>query len=509
MRPAGALGENTGVARRGKSRVVEEPTVAPPPSGGAYRPLNDTERDAIVDHAFELLEQVGMADAPPATHQRLIDAGAGVREDGRLTLPRTLVEDALAAAPSTVELPGLVEERGISVGGSGVHIGTGGAAVQTLHAADGSYAPSTIDDLWTMFRVLDESPNIHYGLRPLIARDIDDPLELDVTTAFVAAAATSKPTGISFTSAATVDPVIDLFEMTLGRQGGFASQPFSMAVVVHVVPPLRFSAEGCEIMERAIERGMIIQTCSAGQAGATSPASLAGSLAQGLAEIFAGVVLAHAIRPSHPCIHAFMPFVSDLRSGSMTGGSGEAAVASAAAAQLLRHMELPHAVSAGITESKIADNQAGYEKGYTVSLAAHAGADMVQLSVGMLGSIMVASPEAMVIDDDMCGAILRSVRGIDVDPSFLDVSLTEAVVSGAGHYLGEAQTLELMRSEYVYPTLGDRASVDEWVAAGEPTLWSRAQQRVSDVLSAGRPNHLPSDVEAKLRSSFPIRFGER
>ena len=204
-----------------------------------------------------------------------------------------------------------------------------------------------------------------------------------------------------------------------------------------------------------------------------------------------------------------MPFVSDLRSGSMTGGSGEAAVASAAAAQLLRHMELPHAVSAGITESKIADNQAGYEKGYTVSLAAHAGADMVQLSVGMLGSIMVASPEAMVIDDDMCGAILRSVRGIDVHPSFLDVSLTEAVVSGAGHYLGEAQTLELMRSEYVYPTLGDRASVDEWVAAGEPTLWSRAQQRVSDVLSAGRPNHLPSDVEAKLRSSFPIRFGER
>ena len=68
---------------------------------------------------------------------------------------------------------------------------------------------------------------------------------------------------MSFTSADTVDPVVDLFDMMLGGTGRFAAQPFSMAVVVHVVPPLRFSPEGCEIMERAIERGMIIQTCSA------------------------------------------------------------------------------------------------------------------------------------------------------------------------------------------------------------------------------------------------------
>lgn len=360
-----------------------------------------------------------------------------------------------------------------------------------------------------MFRVLDESPNIHYGLRPLVARDIEDLTELDLTTAFVAAAATAKPTGVSFTSSATVDPVVDLFDLALGADGAFARQPFSMAVVVHVVPPLRFSVEGCEIMERAIERGMIIQTCSAGQAGATSPASLAGSLAQGLAEILAGVVLADSIRPGHPCIHAFMPFVSDLRSGSMTGGSGEAAVTSAAAAQLLRSLELPHAVSAGITESKTADNQAGYEKGYTVSLAAQAGADMVQLAVGMLGSIMVASPESLVIDDDMCGAILRSVRGVEVDPAYLDVALTEAVVTGDGHYLGEAQTLELMRSEYVYPSLGDRASVDEWVAAGEPSLWDRAHQRVTDIMASGRPGHLSLAAERAIRDRFPIQFPEQ
>ena len=499
--------------RRGaRSRQPAEPIRPPvtaPPLGGAYRPLSDRDRDAIVDHAFAMLADVGMAGAPDRFAALLIDGGAQRRDDGRLLLPRAMVEAALGRAPGIVELPGFDADLGVSIGGSGVHIGTGGAAVRVLDPTTGTYRDSALGDLWTMMRVLDESPNIHYGLRPLIARDLTDPLELDLNTAFAVTAATAKPTGVSFTSADTVDPVVDLFDLALGSEGAFAQQPFSMAVVVHVVPPLRFSPEGCEIMERAIARGMIVQTCSAGQAGATSPPSLAGSLAQGLAEILAGIVLADAIRPGHPCIHAFMPFVSDLRSGAMTGGSGEAAVTSAAAAQLLRELDIPHAVSAGITEAKAADNQAGYEKGYTVTLAAQAGADMVQLSVGMLGSIMVASPESLVIDNDMCGAILRSVRGVEVDPSYLDLGIVEEVVAGDGHYLGHPQTLDLMRSEYVYPDLGDRRSVDDWVDAGEPNLWDQAAERVSTIVAAGRPDHLSVVAETAVRGRFPIRLEHR
>ena len=130
-----------------------------------------------------------------------------------------------------------------------------------------------------------------------------------------------------------------------------------------------------------------------------------------------------------------MPFISDLRTGAMSGGGREAAFVNAAAAQLLFHLGLPSTVGAGLTDSKISDAQAGYEKGYTVALAAQAGADMINLSVGMLGSIMVASPEALVIDDDMCGAILRSVRGVEVREDLIDLEAIERVVTGEGHYL--------------------------------------------------------------------------
>lgn len=261
-------------------------------------------------------------------------------------------------------------------------------------------------------------------------------------------------------------------------------------------------------MRTAIDAGMPLQICSAAQAGATSPASLAGALAQGLAESLAGLMVVDAIKPGHPCIFAFMPFISDLRTGAMTGGSGESAVANAAAAQLLGELSLPSTVSAGMTDSKIEDAQAGYEKGYSVALAAQAGADMINLSVGMLGSIMVASPESLVIDNDMCGAILRSVRGIDINSASLDVEAIERVVSGDGHFLGEPQTLALMKSEYQYPSLADRQSVADWLASGAESIWERAQARVDGMLANDRPDHLSRDAEARIRQEFDIRLGQ-
>ena len=123
----------------------------------------------------------------------------------------------------------------------------------------------------------------------------------------------------------------------------------------------------------------------------------------------------------------------------------------------------------------------------------------------MLGSIMAASPEALVIDDDMCGAILRAVRGVDMPADAIDLDVIEAVATGPGHYLGEAQTLALMKSEYAYPRLGDRQSIDDWIEAGERTIWDHARARVRDIL-ADEPAHLPPDREAMIRERFDIKL---
>ena len=90
------------------------------------------------------------------------------------------------------------------------------------------------------------------------------------------------------------------------------------------------------------------------------------------------------------------------------------AVLSAAAAQVANWMGLPSGVPAGMADSKIPDAQAGHEKGLTVGLAGNAGANLVYESAGMLGSLLICSPEMLVIDNDLLGAANRTVRGIEV-----------------------------------------------------------------------------------------------
>lgn len=474
--------------------------------GGRFKPLEDKDLTLIVERAFAILERIGMEQTPDWLRSRFDELGAKARSDGRIIFPRLVVEKALARAARHAALPGFVENKGLQIGGGYVHIGTGGAAIEVLEADSGRFRELTLSDLYQMMRVLEVCPNIHYGVRPLIARDMASPFELDINQAYTCVKATSKPIGVSFDNAGHVAPVIELFDLALGGSGRFLTQPFCMAILVHVVSPLRFATEGVDIMRSGIEHGMPLQICTAAQAGATSPASLAGALAQGLAESLAGMMVVDALSPGHPCIYAFFPFVSDLRTGAMSGGGGEVAIANAAAAQLLRHLELPGAVSAGMTDSKIIDAQAGYEKAYTVVQAALAGADMINLSVGMLGSIMVASPEALVIDDEMCGAILRSVRGIEVRDELIDLDVMDRVVTGEGHYLGEAQTLALMKTEYVYPELGDRRSVTDWLEAGGKSILDKARNAVAEILTADSPGHLSRAADQSIRERFPIRL---
>jgi trimethylamine--corrinoid protein Co-methyltransferase len=190
----------------------------------------------------------------------------------------------------------------------------------------------------------------------------------------------------------------------------------------------------------------------------------------------------------------------------MSGGSGEEAMLNAAAAQVANYLGLPSGVAAGMADSKVPDAQAGYEKGQTVALAAHAGANVVYESAGMLASIMACSPEMMVIDNDLLGSVNRTVRGIEVTPQSLSVEAITDVVRGEGHFLGHHQTLGMMQSEYVYPEIGDRLSPDDWVDAGARSAADVAHDRVVKVLASHFPDHVPSQHVERIRAAFPIRL---
>jgi trimethylamine--corrinoid protein Co-methyltransferase len=157
-----------------------------------------------------------------------------------------------------------------------------------------------------------------------------------------------------------------------------------------------------------------------------------------------------------------------------------------------------------MTDAKAIDAQAGYEKGVSVALAAVAGGNYVNECCGMMGSLIGCSVEAMVIDNDMLGNIQRVLKGIDITDETLSFHEIERAVGGPGHYLGSAKTLELMETEYVYPHIADRDSMNGWQGRGAPDIRQAARKRAREILSSHYPSYIDPATDAKLRDRFPI-----
>lgn len=474
--------------------------------GGMYRPLGDANIKRIHDAALDVLAQVGMGDPTPAVTELALQKGCSQDATGRLLFPRGLIEDIIDGAAREFTLHGQTPEHDIEVKAGHVHFATGGAAVKMLDPDTKKYRASTLEDLFDLARLCETLPNIQWFTRPVVATEIPDWRELDLNTVYACAAGTKKHLGTSVILAEHVPEIVAMLDMMLGGEGAFQKRPFLSVHATTVVSPLRFAADSSDVATEAARIGMPVHSLTGPQSGATAPAALAGTVVQTVAESLAALAAVQLVRPGHPVIVGGWSFVSDLRTGSFTGGGGEQALLSAGFSEMMNFYNLPSGSPASMTDSKLPDGQAGYEKGLTTLLTAMGGPTFVYEAAGMLGSLLGCSLEAMVIDDEMISNVRRCMRGIDVTDDKLSVDVIADAVHGAGHYLGHDQTISLMESEYLYPGIADRTSPDEWFEMGATDMRERAADRVKQVMTSQFPTHLSPDIDAAIRARFPIRL---
>ena len=474
--------------------------------GGRYRPLTDAGVERIHQAALDALEQIGLSNATPSGIAILTGAGAILGEDGRIRFPRSLVEDMLRLACKDLTLHGREEKHDLYLSGSRVHFGTAGAAVHVVDLETNTYRDSTAQDLYDAARITHQLDNVHFFQRAMVCRDVVDNYDMDINTLYACMSGTTKHVGTSFSEPHHVPGCFDLLHQVAGGEAAWRARPFVSNSNCFVVPPMKFAQESCDVMEDCVRRGMPVLLLSAGQAGATAPAPIALTIVQAVAECLAGVVYVNAIQPGAPAIFGTWPFVSDLRTGAMSGGSAEQALLTAGCAQMHRFYGLPGGAAAGISDSKLPDMQAGWETGITNVLAGLAGLNMVYESVGMHASLLGFCLESLILGDDVLGQVMRCVRGIDVTEDSTSIEAMKAVcMGGPGHYLGSDQTLRLMQTEYVYPTLGNRMSPKEWNEAGRPILLDRAIARKHDLLARSVSTIDPA-LDAAIRAKFNIHF---
>jgi trimethylamine--corrinoid protein Co-methyltransferase len=414
-----------------------------------------------------------------------------------------MIEDALTTARNEVVLCGRDPKHDITLGGARVHMGTGGAAIKVLDLETRQVRESTLADIARIGRLVDTLDNIHFYLRPCVARDI--PLEhLDINSYYAAIASTTKHVTGNCFSVQTAREVIEMAEMIAGGAEALRERPFISFTACWTVSPLRYAPETVEVVTEAVRRELPVFLSSAPQSGATSPAALAGTLVQINAEELSGITYCQLVKPGTPVIVGYVPSVSDLRTGNFVGGAAEFAMMNAAAAQLGQFYNLPVYNSSGLTDSKIPDLQAGYEKGLTGMAAALAGANYIHHSAGFLESMLTVAYEQYVMDDDLNGSIMRMVRGIEVTDETLSVDVIEQICHGEGHFLGTEQSLELMNTEYYYPHTADRRQRDNWEAAGGLDMWQRARNKARQILETHQPTPIPPEIDAAIRARFEI-----
>ena len=485
----------------------DQKPVRPGLSSGRFQPLSQEEVLRIHEAAMETLETIGFANSLPSCVDLVTAAGGSLTSDGRLLMPRALVEDALEKAAKNITLYAQNPRFDLDLSDSRTYFGTAGAAVHVVDTVKREYRESTAQDLYDAARIVDQMEHIHFFQRSMVLRDIENPAEMDFNTCYASIAGTRKHVGTSFVDPAHAHQAIDMLEMVAGGEQAWRERPFVSLSCCFVVPPMRFAEDACRVLEVCVERGMPILLLAAGQAGATSPASLAGAVVQEVAEVLGGFVYVNLLKPGHPAIFGTWPFVSDLRTGAMSGGSGEQAVLMAACGQMGRFYGLPTGIAAGMADAKLPDAQSGYEKSYTNTLAGHSGANLIYEAAGMQASLLGCCLESYVIDNDMLGAINRTIRGIEVNDISLSVdTIRDVCIGGPNHFLGHDQTMALMQRDYVYPEVGDRLSPKEWNEKGRPDLLETARARVAEILSGPRPSHLSPELDQAIRAKFPVRL---
>lgn len=474
--------------------------------GGRYQPLQAAEMQRLHGAALSILETIGLSEAPEAVIKLVCDHGGTFTDSGRLCFPPALVECALAGLTRQFTLHGQRPGHELQLHRRQVYVGSGGAAPMVVDLDSGRYRDSTLADLYHAARLVDALDNIHFFSRSLVARDMPSPLLLDINTAYASLAGTRKHVMTSASSAESVAAIADICFAIAGSAAAFVELPFLSLNINHVVSPLRFSAEACEVLLAAAAIGIPVHINTFGQLGASSPVTIAGCVSQTSAETLAGMIVAWLANPQVKAVFGPRPMVTDLRTGAMAGGAGEQALLTACCVQMADFLGLPNSTIAGATDSKIADAQSGYEKSLAVSLAAQSGCNLITQACGMQAGLMAASYESYVIDNDMLGSIMRTLSPIETSSEALAVQTIADVVQGDGHFLGQADTYQRMQTDFLYPQVADRRDYQLWEADGSPPIQQIARQRAKHLLASHYPDHLPTSVDETIRRQQDIRL---
>ena len=473
--------------------------------GGHLRSLTDKEKHEINDGVLQVISEIGFEQIPKFL-ERFVDNKAITKKNNRYCFGIELIERCLGSTKNEILLYKQNQGAYLTLSNGNVYCGTGGAAPLILDYEKKIYRPSLKKDLLSAARVVDKLENLSFFSRPLVLTDVVDPDLMDIYTAVISLSATQKHVMTSVANHKTVEKLAKICYLLAGGEDAFRKSPFLSLNINFIIPPLRLDNEACEVMRECVKYGIPVMANVFGQRGASSPVSVVGSVCQTIAETLSGLLICWLLDPDSKVICGPRSMVTDLRTGGMAGGSGEQAQTTSLLNQMMRYYNLPNSSIAGASDSNIPDYQAGYEKALTIATSAQAGANLITQASGMLSGLMGVSLESFILDNELCGSVLSSMRSVDVGALANDLESIKQVIVQDKHFLGESDTLKRMNTDFNYPKSAKRLSPDIWMKEKENIMLNEANKNLEELLSSNFESHLSGETLKKIETDFDINL---
>ncbi|MBF7096382.1 glycine betaine--corrinoid protein methyltransferase [Alkalibacter mobilis] len=465
--------------------------------------LTEEQVQAIHENTMKIMEEVGVEFSYDPAVEVFKKNGQKV-EGHRVFFDRKFVEEMVAKAPAQFVLHARNPENNLVCGGENT-IYMPGYGAPFIHDANGKRRNATLNDYDNFVKLAGASKNLHMtGGNVVEPQDVPDEIRhLKMLYSHI-----TNSDKCFMGSSSGYEKAKDVIELTAILHGGLdvIKEKPALSCLVNSVTPLKFDDRMLGGLMAYAEYGQPMVIASLVMSGSTGPASLAGALSVQNSEVLAGITLTQCINPGTPVIYGSTSAITDMASGSLSIGNPECSLFTSASAQMARFYGVPSRGGGGLTDSKIADTQAGYESMMTLLGASTTGINFVLHSAGILQYYMAMSYEKFMVDDEIAGMVGRYIRGMDFTEEKLAFDVIKAVGPG-GHYLTQKHTRKNFKVEFFRPQLSDRQSYDGW-ENGELDANARATQRWQDVLENYTPPALDEKVKAEIDAFIEKRISE-
>ena len=469
--------------------------------GGQYKPLSQSNIRRIHQASLEIFQDVGFEVHYLKALEIFAQSGAKVDSDKKLVKlsPRS-VEKALSTVPSSLVLHGREEKHDLTLEGKRVHLGTGGTAINVIDLECGEKRLSSLEDVRQIAKLVDALDNIHFYMLPVFPHELPQE-QIDPNRFYAGLSNTTKHVTGGVWHPEGARNAIKLASIIAGGYEELRKNPI-ISMVCCVVSPLQLDKYYTELMLLAADHGVPVIVPSEALCGATSPITLAGDILQVNVETLAGVILTQLINPGAPVMYGTVSSIADPRRMSYTSGAVEMGLINAAVAQMAQFYGIPFYATAGMSDSKLPDVQTGYEKATTSMLVALAGANYIHDTAGLLEFAMTACYEQYVIDDEINGMVMRTLRGVEFDEDTLALDVIKNV-GPTGNFVEESHTMKHLRSEFFFPKVSDRLLREEWVEKGAKDGRERAREIAKNILANHQPVPIAPEIARKIRETIP------